>query len=218
MQKTKHNDDKLLATYYNARNYFENNKRVVYIALTVLVVIIAGIILYFNKKSANEDNAALALSKIQPVYDSQDFKTAMNGDSLGSFKGLIYIVDEYGSTQSGQLAKILLANSYYYTQDYGNAERYYKDYGGNNDILKAAALAGIAAVNESNNNFSEAAKQYEKAAGVNPEVANNDEYLYYAIRNYYKANDQENVKRVIKELKGDYPKSSYIVQAEQYKV
>lgn len=217
MQK-KHNDDKLLTTYYNARDYFETHKKNIYIGLTVLVVVIAGVILYFNKKSANEDNAAVALSKVQNAYDMQDFKTAMNGDSLGSFKGLVYIVNEYGSTPSGELAKILLANCYYYSKDYGNAERLYKDYGGNNEILKAAALAGVAAVLETNGNFPDAAKQYEKAADVNKEIANNDEYLYYAIRNYSKANDQENVKRVIKELKADYPKSQYVAQAEKYKV
>jgi hypothetical protein len=216
MQK-KHNDDKLLTTYYNARDYFDKNKRTLYIALTVLIVIIAGVILYFNKKSANEDNAALALSKIQPAYDNQEFNIAMNGDSLGSFKGLVYIVNEYGSTQSGELAKILLANCYYYTKDYGSAQKLYNDYGGSNEILKAAALAGSAAVNEASNNFSEAAKQYEKAADVNKDVANNDEYLYYAIRNYSKANDQENVNRVIKELKADYPKSQFIIQVDKYK-
>ncbi len=205
-----------MAFFYNARDYFDKNKKVVYGVLTGIVVIVAVVVIYFSKKSASADTAAIELSKVQAVYDVGNYQNAINGDSLNVYKGLLYIVREHGSTPSGELATILLANSYYYMRDFANAEKYYKEYSGGNVILKAAALAGIAAVYEANNNYLDAAKQFEKAATYNKDIAVNDEYLYYAIRNYSQAKDKESALRLIKVLKTDYPKSEYIQQVEKF--
>ena len=91
---------------------------------------------------------------------------AINGDSLGLSKGLAYIVNEYGSTESGQTAKIMLANCYYNLRDFENADKYYKAYSGNSEMFKAAALSGIAAVCETKGDWMNAAKNYEKASKV----------------------------------------------------
>lgn len=216
MKHKSNKEDALLAFFYNARDYFEKNKKVVYGVITGIVVIIAITVIYFSRKNVSIETAAIELSKVQGVYDAGNYQAAINGDSLNTYKGLLYIVNEHGSTPSGELATILLANSYYFNRDFANAEKYYKEYSGSNVILKAAALAGIAAVYEANNNHIEAAKQFEKAATYNKDIAVNDEYLYYAIRNYSQAKDNESVQRLIKVLKSDYPKSEYIQQVEKF--
>ena len=112
----------------------------------------------------------------------------------------------------------MLANSYYYLRDFANAEKYYKDYSGDDEILKAAAIAGVGAVLEARSDFSGAAQQYEKAAGVNKLLASNDEYLFYAARNYSLAGDKENYDRVSALMKTSYPKSTYIARLERYNI
>ena len=112
----------------------------------------------------------------------------------------------------------MLANSYYYLNDYGNAERYYNDYSGSDMILKAASIAGIAAIKEAQGNFVEAAQKYEEAAGVSEEVAVNDEYLYAAARNYSLANNVDEYKRVSGMLKSEYPQSTYIFKLQRYEL
>ena len=212
----KSHEDKALMYYYKAVEYFENNKKRVYQILTAITVVIVLLIIYFRYQSSKNDSATLEYAKAKQFYLSGDYQQAISGDSLGTSRGLQYLVETYGSTESGEAAKIMLANSYYYMRDFDKAEKYYKDFSGGNESFKAAALAGQASVFEARNNFAEAAKLFEKASKVSKNVSNSDEYLFSALRNYYNANDNDNLKKSIKSLKSDYPKSKYIAQIARY--
>jgi outer membrane protein assembly factor BamD (BamD/ComL family) len=209
-------EEKMMYWYYKGMEYFENNKNRVYTILTVFVVIIAVIFIYFRNESQKSETAALELAKVKQIYNADMYQMAINGDSLGMSKGLVYIVNEYGSTESGQTAKLMLANSYYNLREFDNAYKYYNDYSGKNDMFKAAALAGIAAVFETKGDWMNAAKNYEKASKVSKNISNNDEYLFYAIRSYFNAKDNDNLKKSIKSLKTDYPKSKFLGQIARY--
>jgi tetratricopeptide (TPR) repeat protein len=213
---TKHQDEKIIELYHKGVDYFNENKNRAYTVLTIIVVIIAAVFVYFRYQRSKNEEADNQLLKVQQLYFSGSYEQAINGDSLGTTKGLIYIVDTYGGTESGQTAKLMLANCYYYLNDFDNALKYFKDFSGGNNFLKASSIAGIGAVNESKNEFLEAAKNYEKAANVGKEVPNNDEYLANAIRNYFYAKDIENMKKIIAQLKKDYPKSKFISQVLRY--
>jgi tetratricopeptide (TPR) repeat protein len=212
----KTHDDKLMDAYYKSMEYYENNKNRVYIIATSVVVVVALVFFYFNYKSKNNETAGVELSKIKTTYSSGLFQQAINGDSLGMSKGLQYIVDNYGSSENGQIAKVMLANCYYSLRDYDKADKYFKDYSCSNDLYKAASLAGIAEVYEAKNDYANAAKYYMKASQQSKLVSNNDEYLFYAIKNYSLANDNETLKKTIKELKKDYPRSKFIPQLSKY--
>ncbi|MDZ4712110.1 MAG: tetratricopeptide repeat protein [bacterium] len=212
-----HTEEKLMTFYYRASDFFEKNKKHVYTALTILVIVIAGIVLLVNKKKANNDLAGIELGKIKDVYNSNNYQQAVNGDSLGNSKGLQFIVDEYGSTENGEMAKLWLANSYYGLRDFDKAEKYYKDYSGSNSILKVSAAAGLAAVYEARNNFIEAAKQFEKVAAMDKDNPFVDQYLFYAAKDYYRGNDLPAAKKLFDKLKQDYPKSKYMAEAEKYR-
>jgi len=214
----KTHDDKLMSLYYKSSEYYENNKNRVYIIATVVIAVVALIFFYFNYKSRSNETAGIELAKITNVYASGSYLQAINGDSLGISKGLQYIVDNYGSTENGEIAKIMLANCYYGINDFDKADKYYKDYSGSNYIYKAASDAGIASVYEAKHDYSNAAKYYMKASSQGKLVTNNDEYLFYAIKNYSLANDTENLKKTIKELKKEYPKSKYNQQINRYDI
>ena len=213
-----HTEDKLMAVYYKAVDFFEKNKKHVYITLSAIVIIAAGIILLMNKRKADDEKAAIELSKIYQVYSTGNFQQAINGDSLGNSKGLQFIVDEYGSSESGETAKIMLANSYYNIRDFDKAEKYFRDYSGKNKILKVSAEAGIGSVYEARNNFDEAAKMYEKAAGADKDNPFIDEYIFYAAKNYYRADKKDEAKKLFDKLKENYPKSKYIQESEKYRL
>lgn len=212
----KTHEDKLMNLYYKSTEYYENNKNRVYTIALSVAVIIALVFFYFNYKTRNNETAGVELTKVRIVYASGSFQQAINGDSLGMSKGLLYIVNNYGSSENGNIAKVMLANCYYYLRDFNNAEKYYNEYSGNNDIYKAASFAGLASVYEARNDYSNAAKYYMKASSTSKNVTNNDEYLFYAIKNFSLANDNETLKKTVKELKKDYPKSKYIGQIGRY--
>jgi len=219
MNKHKHQtEDKLMAIYYKSADFFEKNKKHVYTALTILVIAIAGIILLKNKREADNEKAAVEMSKIQQLYSAGNYKQSINGDSLGNSKGLQNLVDEYGSTENGEAAKIMLANSYFNLRDFDNALKYYKDYSGSNNILKVAAEAGFASVSEAKKNYEEAAKQFEKAANMDKENPFVDQYIYYSAKNYFRADKNADSKKMLDRLKQDFPKSKYIAESEKFRV
>jgi tetratricopeptide (TPR) repeat protein len=209
-------EEKLIEKYYKTTEYYQNNKNRVYTALTVVILLIVVAFVYFRNQSSNSEAAALELSKVKQVYSMDLYQQSISGDSLGTSKGLLFIVDNYGSTESGQTAKIMLANCYFNLRDFNNAEKYYKDYSGGNELFKTASLAGTASVYEAKNDFVNAAVYFEKASKISKLVPNNDEYLFYAVRNYYYAKDADNLKKAIKALKDEYPKSKYIVQITRF--
>jgi len=204
-------------TLFSAKavNYFEKNKNQVYIIAGAIVVIVLGILFYTSKQSNNNEEAVVALGKIKPAYETGNYQAAINGDSLGN-KGLLFIVSEYGSTENGNMAKLLLANSYFSLRDFQNAEKYYNDFGGSNKLSKVAAISGLASVKEAKNDYVGAAKDFERAANYDKENPFRDEYLFYAGRNYSMGGDKAAAKKIFDELKSDFPKSKYIAQSQRY--
>lgn len=215
-RNVKNAEDKIIQYYYKSVDYYEKNKNRVYTILGIVVLIVVVIFIYFRNLSSQAETASLELSKTSKLYTSGDFMQAINGDSLGQTKGLLYIVDNYGSTESGETAKIMLANCYYNLRDFDSAEKYYKDYSGKNDMLKATSIAGIASVMEAKGQYNEAGEYFEKASAISKDISLNDEYLYNAARNFFLSKNTENLKKTIKELKKEYPKSKYITQLSRY--
>lgn len=218
ISKTVHktSEDKLLHYYYKATEYYENNKKVVYRILGVIVLIIAAAIFYFRYQADKSEKATTELAKVKQYYNSGLYSIAINGDSLGTARGLFYIVDNYGSTPSGEEAKIMLANSYFFLRDFDNALKYYESYGGADDILKAAALAGEAAVYEAKKDYEKAAGLFIKASKASKDNTLNDEYLYGALRCYYFAGKKDKQKDLVDELRREYPKSKYLSFLQRY--
>lgn len=214
--KTKGQDNKLYEYYLETVDYFEKYKKHFYIGGIVLIAIVLVIFIYFKRQAANNEAAGLELNLIKPVYLAGNYQQAIYGDSTGTAKGLLYIVSNYGSSENGETAKILLGNSFLSLRDIDNAEYYFKDFSGGNPFLKAASYAGIASVYEARGEYLKAAGEYESASKVSSEITNADEYLFYAVRNYFWADDFETAKKLIERIKTEYPKSQYISLSERY--
>ncbi|MBN1633732.1 MAG: hypothetical protein JW917_06170 [Ignavibacteria bacterium] len=214
--KTKGPENKLYDYYIEAVDFFEKYKKHFYIGGIAVIAIILVVFIYFKRQAANNEVAGLELNLIKPLYLEGKYDQAINGDSLGIAKGLLFIVNNYGSSENGETAKILLANSFLALRDINSAEKYYKDFSGKNPFLKAASFAGTASIYEARGEYSNAAEEYENAAKLGDELSNADEYLFYAVRNYYWADDFENAKKLIEKIKTEYPKSQYIAMSERY--
>jgi tetratricopeptide (TPR) repeat protein len=210
--------DKLVTGYFEAMNWFSNaeNKKKVYIGAGIVIVLVAAVFLYLNNKSAKNEEAEVKLSAVIALYEQGKYPEAINGDPAANIVGLNQIVNEYGSTNSGETAKLYLGNSFFNMKDYDNAMKQYDSYSGSNDIVKASCISGIGAVYEAKGDLKKAGEYFEKAANVNKGVVINQENLFYAIRSYTNAGDKESAKRVFSALKEQYPKSKYINESKRF--
>ena len=210
--------DKLVTGYFEARNWLDSdeNKKKVYIGVGVLLALVVVGFLYFSNKKAKNEEAEVKLSAVISLYEQGKYPEAINGDPAANITGLNQIVNDYGSTESGETAKLYLGNCYFNVKDYDNALKQFDNYGGDNDIVKASCISGMGAVYEAKGELKKAGEYFEKAASVNKGVVINQENLFYAIRSYTNAGDKENAKRVFAKLKEQYPKSKYINESKRF--
>jgi len=210
--------DKLVTGYFEARNWLDSdeNKKKVYIGIAAVVVIVAGIFLYISNRNAKNEEAEVKLSAVISLYEQGKYPEAMNGDPATGIMGLNAIVNEYGSTNSGETAKLYLGNCFFNLKDYDNALKQFDSYSGSNDIVKSSCISGIGAIYEAKGDLKKAGEYYEKAANVNKGVVINQENLFYAIRAYTNAGDKESARRIFASLKEQYPKSKYINESKRF--
>lgn len=210
--------DKLVTAYFEFKEWFnkaENKKRIYTVGGIILVIAVLIFFYMSNKKAKNED-AEVKLSAVITIYDQNSYQQALDGDPAQNIMGLNEIIDKYGSTESGETAKLYAGNCYFNLNDLDNALKLFEDYSGSNDIIKASCLSGIGAVYEAKGDLKKAGEYFEKAANVNKDIVINPENLYYAVRAYTQAGDKEGANRVYVILKNEYPKSKYITDSKRF--
>jgi tetratricopeptide (TPR) repeat protein len=209
-------EDKLITTYYNTREFVENNSRTIMIYAGVLVAVVAVVFFYINNRQQNNEAAALHLSRVMPIYDSGSYLEAIEGREGTNIIGLKKIVDEYGSSENGNTAKIYLANAYSFLGKHEEANEYYKDYSGGIDLYKSTAFAGQAAYQASKNNYQDAASTYRKAARVSKSNALNPDYLLRAGINYLAAGQSKDAREMFETISKDYQNTPASREVDRY--
>ncbi|MCO6472169.1 MAG: tetratricopeptide repeat protein [Melioribacteraceae bacterium] len=201
-------EDKLVTYYNKALEFFDDFKQQISIAAIAIAVIVVAIIVYNNKVESDNLAATTELSRVMPFYERGNYRQAIDGQPGTNNIGLFKIVDEYGSSEQGEVAKIYLANSYYYLGKIDSALTFYSDFGGSNKMFKATALAGEAACYHNMGEFEKAASKFESAAGIDKFNALNADYLLNAGLSYVEAGQKEDAKTVFEKLGEEYPNSA----------
>ena len=216
LDKKQIKEDKLVTFYSKSLLYFDVYKNQILIGLGVVIVLIVAFVYFGDISSKDNIEASAALAKTVPLYDAGNYQSAIDGNLAGNVPGLLKIVNDYGSTEQGEVAKIYLGHSYYYQGKYDDALKYYSDYSGDNDLFEAVALAGEASCYESKGDHEKAASLFNKAANVYENNALNPEYLLYAGINFIESGKYDDAKEVLGKIKDDYAQSTQASEADKY--
>lgn len=209
-------EDKLVSFFYNSQAYFEENKNRMMTYGLVLVALIFAVYYYLDQKKDDNLEAGDHLSKVMNIYDSGSYLEAIEGIQGGDVIGLKQIVEKYGSSENGETAKIYLANAYSYLGKYDEAIKYYEDYSGSLDYMKAASISGQAGYFASKGEYEKAGNLYQEAVNVAPSNGENPDYLLNSGINYFKAGRYDEAKMVLEKLKQDFQPSATTREAEKY--
>jgi tetratricopeptide (TPR) repeat protein len=209
-------EDKLVEVYYKAQSFYEENKNKVFLYGGILLAVIFAIYLYLNYRSEQNAEAGTHLAKVMDVYDMGSFLEAIEGKQGSDLIGLKKIVQDYGSTENGETAKIYLANCYANLGKYDDALTYYKDYSGGIDMYKATALAGQAGILSYRKQFEEAADLYLKASRVSKSDILDPEYMYEAAINFIQSGNKEEARNLLQSIKDDYKTSAVNGKVDRY--
>ncbi|MCB0731755.1 MAG: tetratricopeptide repeat protein [Ignavibacteriae bacterium] len=209
-------EDKLVTSFYKSQEFFDEYKQKLIIIAGSLAVIVLAILWYVNKKSDDNLKAASQLSEIVSYFDMGQYQKAIDGEPGTQLIGLNNIVDNYGSTEQGEIAKIYLAKSYYALGNYDQALEYYSDYSGDSKLHQSSAFAGMAACYEQKGQFEDAADLYKKAANTYDLKSQKSEYLLNSGINYIKAGNKEEAKDLLETLKNDFKTTVAAREVEKY--
>jgi tetratricopeptide (TPR) repeat protein len=172
--------------------------------------------LYIKPHQENEELASTALGNITGFYDYRQYQMAMEGIPERNVIGLKKIVEDYGSTEAGEMAKIYLGNCYLILKDYDNAFKCFDEFNGSGKLYKVSAISGKGTALEAKKQYAEAAAQFEKAADKASDDLQSPENLMNASRNYFLGGNKAKAIELIEKIKSDYPRSAYARDYDRY--
>jgi TolA-binding protein len=187
--------------------FIENNKKTitaVVIALVIVILAVFGVKRYYI--DPRNDEAMAQMFRAEQFFNADDYATALNGD--GNNEGFLDIINNYGGTKSGNLARYYAGICYLNLGEFNNAIKYLGEYKGKDEIVKPLAMGAMGDAYLELDNAAEAAKCYERAAldsknsFTSPMMLMKAGYSYEMVDNYQKALE------MYKTIQAEYPNSN----------
>ncbi|MDR3194095.1 MAG: hypothetical protein LBT76_02220 [Tannerella sp.] len=142
--KKKENEKELEVDEILSRSeqFIEKNKKWLLYGLASVAVIIGLILAYhYGYATPRTEKATLAIYKGEQYFERDSFALALHGNDI-DYEGFEAIIDRYGSTKAGNLARAYAGICYYKLGDPQTAIKRLKAFSGN-DTQIAPALIGL---------------------------------------------------------------------------
>lgn len=149
--------------------FIMRNSRSLLTALGVVIIVVGGFFGYkYLVAVPRMEKASAMMFAAEQQFAQDSFKLALNGD--GNFAGFLQVIEKYGSTGTGNVARHYAGICYLRLGQYQEALDYLTQYKGSTDDVPSALLAaqnyGLRGdVYVQMGDYAEAAKSYEKAVG-----------------------------------------------------
>ena len=209
-------EDALITTYVRATTFYEENKKNINIGVTTLIVIVAALFIYTKTRNADNEKATTELAKVYSYYDNAQYQIAIDGVRERNIPGLTSIVDNYGSTHAGNMAKLYLADCYFNLRKFNDALKEYEDFSPDGELLTVTRYAGMGSCYEAMGKYKDAATNFEKAASQYSSDVSAAENFNAAARNYAAAGEKEQALELYRKIKRSYPTTSFAREADRY--
>ena len=199
-----------------SEKFIENNKKNITYGVIALAVIIGVIMaynyLYLQPKS---ENATKAIFRGEQYFQRDSFNLALNGNGV-DYDGFVQIINKYGDTKSGNLAKAYAGICYYKTGDMENAIKSLKSFNSNDSYISPAIVGLIGDCYIESGDIKQGISYFEKAASK----ANNDLispiYLKKAGIAYESLKLYDNAVKIYTTIKEKHAASTEAMDIEKY--
>ncbi len=207
------NDSSFLHKLQNIWNKF--SKQITY--ASAAIILIAGAYIGYKKfiVEPNEQKAKDAIFKAEEYFRVDSLNLALNGDGVN--KGFLYVVKNFGSTNTGNLAKFYTGVCYLKLKDFRNSVKYLNDFATESKQIQMIAYGRLADAYSELGKNEDALKYYAKASNYfTSDEGNSSEFLFRA---GYLAESLGKTKEALeyyKDLKSKYPKTEKGYQIDKY--
>lgn len=182
-------------------------------AIVLAVVAVIGIRQYYLLPK--EAEAQEAIFPCENYLASQQWDLALNGDSVSDI-GFLGVIDEYGFTKTGKLAKAYAGICYYHLGQYDEALEYLKSYSADDKIISPVVVGLIGDCYVNTDNVEKGVKHFKEAAAKAESQYISPVYLKKAGLAYESLSDFKNAVKVYTTIKDKYPSSSEAAEIDKY--
>ena len=201
-------------TLSKTEQWVENNYKSLLLGVGAIVVVI--LLLNFAKSSNDSSNIKAQNNMFFSVnyFEKDSFKLALNGD--GQHYGLLEIIDDFGSTDAGNLAHYYAGVSYLNLGDNENAVNYLSKFSANDQIISSVAFGSLGDAYMNLGETDKAIASWKKAANNSENSFTSPLYLFRAATALeYKGNTTEALK-LYQTIKDKYSSSDQGSDIDKY--
>ncbi|MBR7169839.1 MAG: tetratricopeptide repeat protein [Alistipes sp.] len=200
--------------------FFEKNGRkisYIFLILTALGLAIYGYRSLVQQPRVDEAAALLAEAQARFNAETPDYELALNGDEEGA--GFLEVIEQYGSTPSGNLAKHYAGVCYLKGGDLEQAAAYLADYsavkGLTGEIINAQNLGLQGDIAVAQEDYTAAVALFEKAVKASENNLTAPLYLRKAGQAAQAAGDNAKALELYERITVEYPASMEARDAEK---
>lgn len=199
--------------------FIYNNAKMLLTILGALILISLVLIWYFRIHKHNQsDKAGAMLFVAEQQFANNEFETALNGD--GNNPGLLDVIDQYGATNEGNMAKFYAGVSYFKMGDYDNALKFLHKYketkGAPNQIVNALNKGLQGDIHVQKEEYDKAAKMFEEAVNVSSNSFTTPLYLKKLALVYSEQGKHEKSAEALERIIREFPTSMQAYDAEKF--
>ena len=144
-------------------SWFERNGQAVFVVVIVGILVALGIFLYQRLvQEPARVEAASEMWRAEQLFERDSFQVALQGRP-GSVTGFLDIIEDYGSTPSGNLAHYYAGVSYLHLGQYEAAITYLDDFDAEGTLLPAAKAGALGDAYAQNGDLATAETYYAEA-------------------------------------------------------
>lgn len=198
-----------------AEYFFEKHARLISIIFGGAVVL-ALLLLATHRfyTIPHESKAKDQIFTAEQYFEKDSFNLALNGD--GNFPGVLDIIDNYGRTPSGNLAKYYAGISYLHIGKYKEAIEYLEGFKTDDILLKPVATGAIGDAWAEQGNKEKAVKYYAEAAEASSNNFTTPVFLLKEGRMYEAMGNKEKALSTYLQIKDKYSESNEGRLADKY--
>ena len=184
--------------------FIEDNQKVITYAVGAIILVVVGY-LGFSKfyLQPREEEAQSQMFMAESYFEKDSFNLAINGD--GNYLGFLDIIDEYGMTESANLANYYTGISYLHLGQFEDALDYLKDFKTDDLLLEPIVAGAKGDAYLELGEMDKALKQYEKAYSINDNQLTTPVYMMKAANLLEMMDEPEEALAIYKRIKQEYP-------------
>jgi tetratricopeptide (TPR) repeat protein len=190
-------------------------KLIISVIVAIILLVVAIIVIRHEYFIPKEKEAQNAIFPGENYISTQQWDLALNGDSLG-YSGFLGVIEDYGFTQTGNLAQAYAGICYYHLGDYESALQYLKKYKGKDRVIASSVIAMIGNSYADTGEPDKAITYFKDAANKANSASLSPVYLKKAAVAYEKIENYKGALDIYNTIKTKYPESQEATNIDKY--